>query len=153
MARETLVQDEKELRKWFEEGRSYRWMADEYMMKYNLQVSPSMFGNIRRRWGYQRRAIRNDDLIPWAMKREHMYHADLANLRSEARLREGYPLSEAQQIRLDNWKAALANEGAVVHYDPDTEEGFWWVPRREGIDHDLIRQPERKTTKYRRSDD
>jgi hypothetical protein len=39
----------------------------------------------------------------------------------------------------------IKEEGAVVHYDPDTEEGFFYVPRQEG-DDDLIHRPPSKTT-------
>jgi hypothetical protein len=39
----------------------------------------------------------------------------------------------------------IKEEDAVVHYDPDTEEGFFYVPRQEG-DDDLIHRPKAKTT-------
>ena len=32
-------------------------------------------------------------------------------------------------------------EDAVIHYDPDTEEGFWRVPRRGGVDSWWVRDP------------
>jgi len=35
----------------------------------------------------------------------------------------------------------LAGRGLVVHYDADTEQGVCYVPRRPGVDLDLIREP------------
>ena len=32
---------------------------------------------------------------------------------------------------LENWKAELEAADAVIHYDPDTEEGFFWVSKAD----------------------
>jgi hypothetical protein len=66
-------------------------------------------------------------------------------LRAEARRRAGKELTEADVNRLKNWMEMIKEEDAVVHYDPDTEEGFFYVPRQEG-DDDLIHRPKVKTT-------
>lgn len=141
MPRSKIV-NEQEVIRWFEEGRSYNWMVEEYEKKYNLQVTPSMFGNFRMRRGLDRRISRDETLIPWEVKREHRWHYPLAMLRVEARRREGRELRETDAQRLANWKQSLAEQDLVVHYDPDTEEGFFYVPRRQGIDTDLIRVPD-----------
>lgn len=54
---------------------------------------------------------------------------------------------------LNAWLAGLERDGTVIHYDPDTPEGWWYVPRREGIDTDLIRVPERKTGRRKWGDE
>lgn len=146
------IQDEQEVIRWFEEGRTYEWMVEEYRRKYNIETVPSMWGNFRRRRGLQRRIVRDDDLIPWHVKREHRWAYAVMMLRTEGRKRAGKPLSEDMEHQLAVWKENLAADKAVVHYDPDTEEGFFYVPRREGIDTDLIRVPERKTTIRRAAD-
>jgi hypothetical protein len=46
---------------------------------------------------------------------------------------------------LDAWLSGLERDGVVVHYDPDTIEGWWYVPRRDGIDLDLIYEPAERT--------
>lgn len=143
------IQDEGEIRRWFEEGKTYRWMSDEYLRKYNIEMSPSAFGNMRRRWGLHPRLVRDDDMIPWALKREHQWKTPLALLRIAARERAGEPLHREEQRRLASFVRSLKEDGAVIHYDPDTEEGFWRVPARPGIDKGLIREPERKTTTRR----
>lgn len=146
------IVDEGEVFRWFEEGRTYRWMVEEYLRKYNIETVPGMWGNFRRRKGIARRSVRNDDLIPWYVKPEHRWAYPVMMLRLEGRVREGYPLSDENEGRHRTWRRQMEETGTVVHYDPDTEEGWFYVPRREGIDLDLIRKPDRKTTPKHRSD-
>ena len=145
------IQDEGEVLRWFEEGRTYDWMVEEYKRKYNIETVPSLWGNFRRRRGLPRRIVRDDDLIPWLIKEEHRWLYPLAMLRVEARLRAGAKVSELELSRVTNWKQMLEDEGAVVHYDPDTEDGFFYIPRQAG-DDDIIHKPPRKTTPRRRVD-
>lgn len=139
------IQDEREVIRWFEEGRTYQWMIDKYKEKYGIDTVPSMWGNFRRRRGLDRRIVRDDDLIPWFVKEEHRWAYPLVMLRTEARRRAGHPVTKPDQSRLATWKQMLEEENAVVHYDPDTEEGFFYVPRQPE-DDDLIHRPAKKTT-------
>lgn len=146
------IQDEGELIRWIEEGKTYQWMVEEYRRKYNIETVPSMFSNFRRRKGLERRSVRNDDLIPWAVDEKHRWKNQAVMLRAAARQREGKPLN-AQSLRaLTSWLVSMEEQDLVVHYDPATEDGFFYVPRRPGVDMDLIRVPERKTTQRRRRD-
>lgn len=145
------IVNEQEVIRWFEEGRTYQWMVDEYRRKYNIETVPSLWGNFRRRRGLTRRITRDDELIPWHVKREHRWAYPLAMLRVEGRVRDGRPIREEDRVRHESWKQMLAEENVVVHYDPDTEEGFFYVPRGEH-DQDLIHQPRRKTTVRPRAD-
>ncbi|GAA2776190.1 hypothetical protein GCM10010521_63650 [Streptomyces rameus] len=139
------IQDEQEVIRWFQEGRTYQWMIDEYKRKYDIETVASMWGNFRRRRGLDRRITRDDDLIPWEVDERHRWKYPVAMLRVEARLRDGRDLTDNERDRLKSWKEMLAEQNAVVHYDPDTEEGFSYIPRQEG-DDDLIHRPARKTT-------
>ncbi|MGZ2360718.1 hypothetical protein LRE75_29235 [Streptomyces sp. 372A] len=143
--------DEEEVRKWFAQGKTYKWMVEQYKELYQRETSISMWANYRRRHHLQRRIVRDDDLIPWHVLERHRYKYDLIMLRLEARLREGVELTARDSQRLESWKASLAEEGAVVHYDPETAEGFFWVPGEEA-DTDIIRMPAEKTTKRLRAD-
>ncbi|MFB8350979.1 hypothetical protein [Streptomyces niveus] len=145
------IQDETEVIRWFEEGKTYQWMIDEYKRKYGINTVPSMWSNFRRRRGLDRRIARDDDLIPWEVKEEHRWLYPVAMLRAEARHRQGFPVTDSDRARLNSWKEMLEEESAVVHYDPDTEEGFFYVPRQEG-DDDLIHQPKTKTTARKNAD-
>ncbi|MET8111167.1 hypothetical protein [Streptomyces prasinus] len=138
------IQDEQEVIRWFEEGRTYQWMIDEYKRKYHIDTVASMWGNFRRRRGLDRRIVRNDELIPWFVKEEHRWAYPLAMLRAEARRRED-KATEDDLTRLAAWKKMIEENNVVVHYDPDTEDGFFYIPR-EPQDDDLIRRPAKKTT-------
>ncbi|MFJ6183780.1 hypothetical protein [Streptomyces sp. NPDC092295] len=143
------IQNEQEVIRWFEEGKTYEWMINEYKRKYGIDTVPSMWGNFRRRRGLDRRIARDDDLIPWGVKEEHRWLYPVVMLRVEGRRRQGFNVSEGDLARLESWKKMLEEEDAVVHYDPDTEEGFFYVPRQPG-DDDIIHQPETKTKKLKR---
>ncbi|MEU2111506.1 hypothetical protein [Streptomyces sp. NPDC019507] len=135
------IQDEAEVIRWFEEGRTYEWMQAEYLRKYNIETSVPMWSAFRRRKGLDRRNLRADDLLPWKVRPEHRHAYPAIMLRTEARLRAGRDMTERDSKRLSSWKTMLADEGLVVHYDPDTEDGFFYVPREAG-DADLIREPQ-----------
>ena len=144
------IQNEQELLKWFSEGRTYRWMQEEYLRKYNLQVGLSMFSNYRARHGLERRIVRDDSLIPWHVLPEHRYAYPVMNLRLEARRRAGEPLSPRSLAQVEGWKRNLEADDVVVHYEPETEQGWFYVPRRKGIDTDLIREPKGKRNMSKR---
>ncbi|ATI18730.1 immunity repressor [Streptomyces phage Daudau] len=139
------IQDETEVIRWFEEGRTYEWMTEQYLEKYGIKTGASMWGNFRRRRGLDRRIVRDDDLIPWFVKEEHRWAYPLAMLRTEARRRAGKELSDTDKGRLDSWLSMLETENAVVHYDPETDDGFFYVPRQPE-DDDIIHRPKHKTT-------
>lgn len=144
--------DESEVVRWIEDGYTYPWMARQYLEKYNLQVSPTMFSEFRATRGLERRKVRDVKLIPWAVKTEHRWDSLLANLRVEARLRAGEKvedLSYPLRVRWEAFRRELEETNSVVHYDPDTEQGFFLVPREEG-DDDIIRRPRRQTGRGRR---
>ncbi|AFU62008.1 putative repressor [Streptomyces phage phiHau3] len=145
------IQDEQEVIRWFEEGWSYQEMTEEYQRKYNIEMKPSAWGNFRYRKGLDRRIARDDELIPWAVERKHRSLYPLMMLRLEGRRRAGLPNDEEKTKRLESWKQMLEEENAVVHYDPDTVDGFFYVPR-EPKDDDIIRKPEKVTTLRRNAD-
>lgn len=134
------IVDEQEVLRWFEEGRTYEWMCQEYRRKYDVETVPSLWGNFRRRRGLVRRTVRDDNLIPWAVREEHRYKFPVRMLRLEARARAGEPIREADALRHRNFMAHLQENGLVIAYLPDTEEGFVYTPRLPS-DDDVIRRP------------
>lgn len=141
------IQDEQEVFRWFEEGKTYQQMVDIYLEKYNIETTITMWANFRRRKGLDRRYAYDEQLIPWAMKLEHRHSYPILMLRKEARRRAGLKLPEGVDREVDAWIAGMDVNGTVLHYDPDTEQGWFYVPRRDGTDKDLIREPERRTGK------
>ena len=141
MGAKRKIVSEQEVLNWFREKRTYRWMADRYLEKYSLQVSPSMFGNFRARMGLDVRIVHDEELIPWQVKEQHRWDYPIYMLRYVARLRAGKELPPKVMGRLNAWLRMIKQENVVVHYDPDTAEGWWYVQPRPGVDTDLIRVP------------
>lgn len=134
------IQNESEVLRWFEEGRTYDWMVAEYKRKYQLDTTPNMWAAFRRRRGLPRRNMRDLELIPWRMRDEHMQAYPVIMLRAVARERAGKNLSDRERRRVKTWLADRERDDTVVHYDADTEQGFFYVPRGED-DRDLIHEP------------
>jgi hypothetical protein len=139
--RDAKIQDEAEAIRWFDEGRTYAWMCQEYERQYNIEIPPSVWAAFRCHMGLDRRSDQDDALIPWIVSEVHRPSFALAVLRLESRQRAGYVLNPLDQERLDVWHKGLAAQDLVVDYDPNTDEGFTYVKRRPGVDLDLIREP------------
>jgi hypothetical protein len=136
------IVDEQEVLRWFAEGKTYQEMCDLYREKYNIETAPSLWGNFRRRRGLEPRIARDTDLIPWQhIKSEHRYAYPLVMLRLAAREEAGFPIPEVNRTRYDNWRKMLADNDFVVHYDPDTTEGWWYDKRRPGDGDGIVRHP------------
>ena len=138
---EATIQDEAEVIAWFEAGRTYQWMAEEYERRYNITTTPSLWGTFRRSRGLTRRPTDAGDLIPWALEPHHRWERTAAMLRMEARRRSGVGLTENDARLLEEWTEHVTALGVVVDYDRHSERGFVYVPRRIGVDTDLIREP------------
>lgn len=142
MAASKIV-DTNEVLRWFEEGRTYAWMSEQYRTKYNIETTLSMWSNFRNRHGLDRRITRDDALIPWAVAEEHRYDYPILMLRREARRRDGRPLSPDFAREVDGWIRSMAERGEVLDYDPVS--GWRYATRRPDIDTDLIREPDQLT--------
>lgn len=66
-------------------------------------------------------------------------HNDARMLRLEGRRRKGLAINEKDLRLLTNWREQLEEANAVVAYDAETEEGFFWVNRKD-TDDDIIRR-------------
>ncbi|MGY1914044.1 hypothetical protein [Blastococcus sp. SYSU DS0973] len=143
--------DEQEVIRWFHEGLTYDEMSRRYRAQYDIEMSPSAWGNFRRRRGLVRRIVRDDNLIPWAVEEEHRYRFPLRMLRVEARVRAGEPITETDAAKHESWLRFLRDENLVVAYLPETPEGFHYVTREPG-DTDVIRRPTVGLTTRRRAD-
>ena len=86
---------------------------------------------------------RNAGAIPWKLKPEHRHLHAARMLRTQARLDAGLDVGASLREQVRTWREGLLAEDSVITYDPDTREGFWRVPRREGIDRGWVREPDR----------
>lgn len=136
------IVDDDEVRRWFDEGKSYPEMQQLYREKYNIETGQTMWGNYARRKKLKRRTVWDPSLIPWSVPPQHRTRLAYALLTQEARLRAGESITPNFQKRLESWKQKLAAKDLVVHYEPEVPPYFHLVPRRKGIDKDLVRVPD-----------
>ncbi|WP_326554685.1 hypothetical protein [Micromonospora sp. NBC_01813] len=139
------LQNRDEFTRWYQEGKTYSWIIEEYQRKYGIEIGAGTISNWRSQLGLEKRAVRDSTLIPWAVKPEHRFDHILHMLRTEARRRGGHPIPPARLKKLNGFLANLEAQDAVVHYDPDTEQGWWLVHRRPEVDTDIIRVPDKVT--------
>ena len=85
---------------------------------------------------------RNKGAIPWKLKPEHRHLHAARMLRTLARIEAGLEVGPSLVDQVRSWKEGLEIEDSVITYDPETEEGFWRVPRRHGIDTGWVRVPD-----------
>lgn len=86
------------------------------------------------------RTVTRAELIPWKLQPQHRQLHAAKMLRAKSRLDRGEGVGDIQRRQLETWLAGLEADQACIHYDPETEQGFWRVPRRSGIDG-IIRDP------------
>jgi hypothetical protein len=81
--------------------------------------------------------------MPWhPIRPEHRNRYLARMLRANHRRQQGLKSAPVLEAMLDKFLAAAKEQDFVVTYEPDTEEGFFRVARREGIDEGLIRNPD-----------
>lgn len=116
-------------------------IAEAIAARTNYQVSRSAVSVALSRAGLTKR-VRYATTLPWRLKVQHSDAYDAYMLRLAGRMEQGKPLSPDEKKRFASWKRRLDEAGCVVHYEPRSEQGFWWVPRRPGVDRGLIREPD-----------
>ena len=84
-----------------------------------------------------------DRAMPWSPIREEHRQKYLARMLRAAHRREsGMENAPPIERMLDSFLRDVEERDYVVTYEPDTEEGFFRVPRRHGIDEGLVREPD-----------
>lgn len=139
----------KELKKLRDLGYTRRQIVDLVEQRTGHRVTPEAVSMALRRAKLTTSTRRYEDEIPWRVRQVHERAYPLAMLRLLGRRRSGIVLTEPQAKRLDSWLEKLDGlefpdgtvRPAVVAYDPDTEDGFYYVPRLPS-DDTIIRQPQ-----------
>ena len=85
---------------------------------------------------------RYTETLPWRVKAEHANQYPARMLRALGRREAGAKLPQAEAKRLDSWLKDLDEDNAVIHYDPDTPQGFWRVARPKNNDGYILKEVE-----------
>ena len=124
------------LRSGWSQMKIVRWYADRGIDVSQSAISQAISpGRVKANMGYITGGV------PWALKPEHRHRHAPRMLRSQARLDNGLPIGATLVRQVEQWRAGLQAEDSVIHYDPDTDEGFWRVPRRPSVDTWWVRDP------------
>lgn len=88
------------------------------------------------------RTTTDESAIPWhPVRPEHRSRYLVRMLRAAARRDRGEQSAPVLEAQLDNFLKQVDELDFVIHYDPDTDDGFFRVARRAGVDKGLIRDP------------
>jgi hypothetical protein len=88
------------------------------------------------------RSASDESGVPWhPVRPEHRSRYLVRMLRAATRRERGEKSSPVLEAQLDSFLRQVEELDFVIHYDPDTADGFFRVPRREGIDTGLVRDP------------
>ena len=121
------------------------FLADRYDLRADELPGSSAISNLRAQYDLPRDpTAKSGDLIPWLLLPEHRSLWPAKMLRAEMRKRQGKELPGRLAGDLDRWLRRFEPggdlAGRVVHYAPDTAEGFAYVLRGDR-DTDLIHVP------------
>ena len=140
--RRSKIQNVQQFIDWYNQGMSYSDMAKQWMKENDDVITPAAFSNLRVRLGLRPRlAQRDPKLIPWVVRSEHYAALPMRMFHTKTRQAHRLPVNPEMLQRLAEWEALLKAQNLVVHYEPNTDQGFFYVPAREGIDNGLIREP------------
>jgi len=132
------------LERWVEEGLNHEQIQERIRREMGEEVALSSVSGHLSRIGLTNR-VRYDDFIPWGrISVDHNHAFQLTMLRIGARLEAGKEVRPVDLKRYQNWVAQLKEAGAVVHYEYDSPDGFYYVAARPKIDTGLVRVPDRQ---------
>lgn len=130
------------LQKWVDDGLDHEQIRQRIHDEFHEDVALSSVSGHLSRIGLTNR-VKYDDFIPWPrISIDHNYSYQLSMLRIGARLKRGLPVRELDQRRYERWRRELEEKDLVVHYSYESERGFYYVPRRPGVDTGIVRVPD-----------
>ena len=140
-----MVPDKTQMRRYLEAGLTQAQIVDQWERDSGVRVSRSAIGMAIGRYDLasSEPRPRYEDTLPWHVRLEHRNHNDARMLRLEGRRRTGRKLNEKEARLLAEWRRLLEERHAVVAYDGDTEQGFWWL-RRTAQDDDIVRRNDKQ---------
>lgn len=137
-----VLPDRTELRRMKDAGMTHQQIADEVERRTGQKVTRNAVTMAMARHGLSGNPTRYAEEIPWRVRQKHERHYALAMLRLYARQRRGVGLNRDQDQRLTSWLGQLRENDRVVYYQPNSPDGFYYVPRLPDDGDGIIRQPE-----------
>lgn len=121
-----VLPDLSDLRRLQARGLTHQEIADEVTRITGYPVARSTITAAFRRAGLSEASKKNGVEVPWVVRETHSRKYPVQMLRLLGRRRRGESITDSDSSRLDKWLGDLEAAGAVVVYDPDTTDGFWY---------------------------
>lgn len=131
-----VMPDKSTLRHLLEQGLTHQQIAGWIEEHTGYRVAVGSVSSAISRAGLSDQGARYAEHLPWRVNQEHLMAHPARMLRLLGRRDAGLQLTEDQRERLDSWLSKLEQDGAVVVYVPETEQGFHYIqaaPDRAGI--------------------
>jgi hypothetical protein len=128
MAPPTLVPDKTTLERWQREGLTHAEMVARHEQETGIRVSRASISGAMVRYGLAENKPRYRNSLPWRVRDEHGTHYAARMLRLYGRKQQTpdkLNIDESQRLR--SWLDMLDREQAIVGYDPDSDEGFYYI--------------------------
>lgn len=142
---------ESEMRRWLRQGKSNAEIVRLLDEQHNIRVTRQAVSVWKKRAGLEMDGrYRQPRALPWRVKPEHRQLEPARAIRIQARLDRGQKVDPTELARLERAKEHLRRiaaeqgwqTGAVFHYEEDTPQGWFVVPRRPEGDGVLTRTPQ-----------
>ena len=143
MAAPRKVPDKTTLARWKRQGLSQQEMADKVFEETGEHISRATIAGAMVRYGLSEEKPRYNDVLPWRVRMEHISAYPARMLRLLGKRNNGVELNPQEERKLNSWIRKMQAENAVVAYDPDSAQGFFYVERDEHDDPDGFVRKER----------
>lgn len=121
------IPDNATLLRWIEEGLTHRQITERIYAETGVRVSRSTVSAALHRAGLTTPQARYARELPWKVKAQHAAHYPARMLRCLGRVRAGTDMPDDERERFNSWWAWIVEEKLVVAYDPDSQDGFFYV--------------------------
>lgn len=138
MARKRLLPSDSELKRLVDKGMTHKEIGDKY------GTTRQAVATALSRAGLTDQHLADSIPEEWRpIMTKHHRSYNMRMLRAHDRvLRNDPTLSDEERHRHQLWLDRLADDDAVVDYNPKYVDGFYFVRRRPGIDTDVFRVPD-----------
>lgn len=126
------------LRAWTEaEGLTHQQCADRWFEQTGLRVKRAAISATIRRAGEAKTAKVFTRTIPWIVKVRHQRRHQVLMLRALGHRLNGTENPARNDDMLDKWLREIRADKVIVGYDPDSDDGFFYIDSKYRDHRDL----------------
>lgn len=143
MPRKIPKEFEPNMERWLREGKTYKWIKEQFEAKYHDTISDGTIVNFRDRKDIPPRYAVDSRRLghPWKVLPEHRGVGLDTYLSTLIRRDEGLAVPDDRLATAERWWSQMCEKDLVVSYTQ--ELGWLTVKRRPGIDNGYIREPDK----------